>query len=68
MIIVISIFKEDNTFSKTTNLPYVPPMNTDNDYYRQKILLLKCHFYVIVLLNLIDFLGELIRSSAKPCL
>ena len=25
----ISIFKEDNVFSMTVNLPYGPPMNTD---------------------------------------
>ena len=34
MIIIISIFKEDNISSMTANLPYSPPMNTDNDYYR----------------------------------
>ena len=31
---MISIFKEDNAISMTVNLPYGPPMNTDNDYYR----------------------------------
>ena len=33
-IIIISIFKEDNVFSMTDNLSYVPPVNTDIDYYR----------------------------------
>ena len=32
-ITMISIFKEDNLFSMTTNLPYSPLLNTDNDYY-----------------------------------
>ena len=34
IMIMISIFNEDNVFSTTTNLPYDPLMNTDNDYYR----------------------------------
>ena len=34
IIIVISIFKEDNVFSITASLPYGPPVNTDIDYYR----------------------------------
>ena len=34
IIIIISIFKEDNVFSMTANLPYGPPLNTDNDYCR----------------------------------
>ena len=34
IIIIISIFKEDNGFSMTAYLPYGPPMNTDNEYYR----------------------------------
>ena len=34
IIIIISIFKEDNIFSMTASLPYSPPMNTDNDYYQ----------------------------------
>ena len=29
VIIIISMFKEDNVFSMTANLPYGPPMNTD---------------------------------------
>ena len=32
-VIIISIFKEDNVFSKTVNLPYSPPMNTAIDYF-----------------------------------
>ena len=34
IIIIISIFKEDNVFSIIASLPYGPPMNTDTDYYR----------------------------------
>ena len=34
LFLVISIFKEDNVFSMTANLPYCPPMNTDIDYIR----------------------------------
>ena len=31
IIIIISIFKEDNVFSITASLPYGPPVNTDID-------------------------------------
>ena len=34
IIIIISIFKEDNVFSITASLPYGPPVNKDIDYYR----------------------------------
>ena len=34
IIIIISIFKENNVFSITASLPYGPPVNTDIDYYR----------------------------------
>ena len=34
IIIIISIFKEDNVFSIIASLPYGPPINTDIDYYR----------------------------------
>ena len=34
MIIIISIFKEDDVFSVTASLQYGPPVNTDIDYYR----------------------------------
>ena len=34
IIIIISIFKEDNVFNMTANLPYGPPVNTDIGYYR----------------------------------
>ena len=34
VIIISSLFKEDNIFSMTANLPYGPPMNTDSDYYQ----------------------------------
>ena len=33
IIIIISIFKEDNVFSITASLPYGPPVNTDIVYY-----------------------------------
>ena len=34
IIIIISIFKEDNVFSMIDSLPYGPPVNTDIDYYQ----------------------------------
>ena len=34
MIIIISIFKENDVFSITAILPYGPLVNTDTDYYR----------------------------------
>ena len=34
IIIIISIFKEDNVFSIIASLPYGPPVNTYIDYYR----------------------------------
>ena len=34
IIIIISIFKEDNVFSMIANPPYGPPVNTYIDYYR----------------------------------
>ena len=34
IIIIISIFKEDNVFSIIASLPYGPPVNTDIDYYQ----------------------------------
>ena len=34
IIIIISIFKEDNVFSITASLPYAPPVNTDIDYHQ----------------------------------
>ena len=42
IIIIISIFKEDNIFSMTANLPFSPLMNTDNDYYRTILFGLIC--------------------------
>ena len=33
IIIIISIFKEDNVFSIIASRPYCPPMNTDIDYF-----------------------------------
>ena len=34
IIIIISIFKEDNVFSIIASLPHGPPKNTDIDYYQ----------------------------------
>ena len=34
IIIILSIFKEDDVFSITASLPYGPPVNTDIDYYQ----------------------------------
>ena len=34
ILVIISIFFEDDIFSMTANLPYRPPMNTYNDYYQ----------------------------------
>ena len=34
IIIITSIFKEDNVFSIAASLPYGPPVNTDIDYYQ----------------------------------
>ena len=39
IIIKISIFKKDNIFSMTANLPYGPPVNTDTDNYRTFLFL-----------------------------
>ena len=38
IIIIISIFKEDNVLSMNASLPYGPPMNTDIDHYRTSFL------------------------------
>ena len=34
IIIIISIFKEDNIFSIIASLPYGPPVNTNIHYYQ----------------------------------
>ena len=34
IIIIISIFKEDNVLSIIASLPYGPPVNTDFNYYQ----------------------------------
>ena len=34
IIIIISIFWEDNEFSMNASLPFGPPINTDIDYYQ----------------------------------
>ena len=44
IIIIISIFKEDNVFSITASLPYGPPVNTDIDYYQTFFFFRTCFF------------------------
>ena len=39
MIIIISIFKEDNAYNMNASLPYGPSVNTDIDYYRTFLFL-----------------------------
>ena len=34
IIIIISIFREDNVFSIIASLPFGPPVNTDIDYFQ----------------------------------
>ena len=34
IILIISIFKEDNVFSMTANLSYSPQLTTDIDYFQ----------------------------------
>ena len=34
IIIIISVFKEDNVFSMNANLPYGPPLNTDINHFK----------------------------------
>ena len=34
IIMIISIFKDDNVFIIIASLPYGPPVNTDIDYFR----------------------------------
>ena len=45
-VVIISIFKEDNVFSTTANLPYGSPMNTDSDIIRR----FSCFFVSVAML------------------
>ena len=56
IIIIISIFKEDNVFSMIARLPYSPPVNTDIDYYRAFFGLL--FFVSVAMLVVRHLLGE----------
>ena len=40
IIIIISIFKEDNVFSMNANLPNGPPLNTDIDLFSGFLLVI----------------------------
>ena len=65
IIIIISIFKEDNVhvFSITASLPYGPPVNTDIDYYRTFFGLV--HFCSVARLVMRYFVR---RREASACL
>ena len=47
MLMILSIFNEDNVFSMTANLPYGPPMNTgigDNQTFISDFLKVLRHY------------------------
>ena len=46
IIIIISIFKEDNEFSMNASLPFGPPINTDIDYYQAYFIYLFLFFFL----------------------
>ena len=59
IIIIISIFIEDNVFSTTASLPYGPLVNTDIDYFRTFLLLFGLfHITHAMLVMLYIVLGE----------
>ena len=59
IIIIISIFIEDNVFSTTTSLPYGPLVNTDIDYFGPFLLLFGLfHIRYAMLVMLYFVLGE----------
>ena len=45
IIIIISIFIEDNVFSTTVSLPYGPLVNTDIDYFRTSFVIIRTFSY-----------------------
>ena len=59
---MISIFKEDNVFSMTANLPYGPPVNTDIHYYRTFSDLLNV-FVIAAKLVVQYLLGEVLHTK-----
>ena len=64
IIIIISIFKEDNVFSITTSLPYGPPVNTDIDYYQ--IFFGLVYFFASVARLVVRYFVR--RREASACL
>ena len=59
IIIITSIFIEDNVFSTTASLPYGPLVNTDIDYFRTFLLLFGLfHIRHAMLVMLYFVLGE----------
>ena len=59
IVIIISIFIEDNVFSTTASLPYGPLVNTDIDYFRTFLLLFGFfHIRHAMLVMLYFVLGE----------
>ena len=45
IIIIISIFIEENVFSTTASLPYGPLVNTDIDYFRTFFVIIRTFSY-----------------------
>ena len=45
IIIIISIFIEDNVFSLTASLPYGPLVNTDIHYFRTFFVIIRTFSY-----------------------
>ena len=64
IIIIISIFKEDNVFSITASLPYGPPVNTDIDYYRT--FFRTCFYFCSVARLVVRYFVR--RREASACL
>ena len=60
IIIIITIFKEDNVFSMIASLPYGPQVNRDIDYYRTF-----SDFYCFVSVSCVIFVR---RREASDCL
>ena len=45
---IMFIFKEDNVFNMMANLPFGPPMNIDNYYYRNIFFGLICDVSCVI--------------------
>ena len=61
IIIIISIFKEDNVFSMTANHPYGPPVNTDTDYYQT-------FFGLFIFISVAKLIVRYLLGKEKPVL